>query len=166
MDDLLRKYEATPISYSDEQPEDAFIIHTSGTTTGKRKSVPVSDRGLNETARRMLADPQFAELRNNASSCLFMELSIAYVMYDMLNLPLAFGGRVTVLPFAVDDSMKIAESLLHHKPNIVFTLPPFLRTLIEVPARPNLSFVELVFIGGGYVSADTKRAFDKYLKEG
>ena len=165
MDDLLRKYEATPISYSDEQPEDAFIIHTSGTTTGKRKSVPVSDRGLNETARRMLADPQFAELRNNASSCLFMELSIAYVMYDMLNLPLAFGGRVTVLPFAVDDSMKIAESLLHHKPNIVFTLPPFLRTLLEVPARPNLSFVELVFIGGGYVSPDAKRAFDKYLKE-
>ncbi|MBR2706824.1 MAG: AMP-binding protein [Mogibacterium sp.] len=165
MDDLLRKYEATPISYSDEQPEDAFIIHTSGTTTGKRKSVPVSDRGLNETARRMLADPQFAELRNNASSCLFMELSIAYVMYDMLNLPLAFGGRVTVLPFAVDDSMKIAESLLHHKPNIVFTLPPFLRTLIEVPARPNLSFVELVFIGGGYVSPESKKLFDNYLKE-
>ena len=165
MDDLLMKYEATPISYSDEQPEDAFIIHTSGTTTGKRKSVPVSDRGLNETARRMLADPQFAELRNNVSSCLFMELSIAYAMYDMMNLPLAFGGRVTVLPFAANDEMKAAEAILHHRPNIVFTLPPFLKKLIEMPVRPNLSFIEFVFLGGGYVSADTKRAFDKYLKE-
>jgi len=165
MDKLLRQYEATPISYSDEQPGDAFIIHTSGTTTGKRKSVPVSDRGLNETARRMLADPQFAWLRNNVSSCLFMELSIAYAMYDMMNLPLAFGGRVTVLPFAVDDEMKVAEALMHYRPNIVFTLPPFLRALSEMPARPNLSFIELLFIGGGYISADAKKSFDKYLEE-
>ena len=165
MDDLLRKYEATPISYSDEQPGDAFIIHTSGTTTGKRKSVPVSDRGLNETARRMLADPQFAWLRNNVSSCLFMELSIAYAMYDMMNLPLAFGGRVTVLPFAVDDEVKTAEALMHYRPNIVFTLPPFLRTLSEMPMRPNLSFIELLFIGGGYISSDAKKSFDTYLEE-
>lgn len=165
MEELLTKYEATPISYSDEQPGDAFIIHTSGTTTGKRKSVPVSDRGLNETARRMLADPQFARLRNNVSSCLFMELSIAYAMYDMMNLPLAFGGKVTVLPFAVDDEMKVAEALMHYRPNIVFTLPPLLRTLSEMPMRPNLSFVELVFIGGAYISADAKKSFDKYLEE-
>ena len=166
MDDLLKKYEATPICYSDDRPDDAFIIHTSGTTTGKRKSVPVSDRGLNETARRMLADPQFAELRNNTSSCLFMELSIAYSMYDMLNLPLAFGGKVTVVPFAShEDQMKIADALLHYRPNIVFTLPPFLSTLTELPVRPDLSFVELVFIGGGYVSPDAKKSFDKYLEE-
>ena len=165
MDDLLAKYEATPISFSDELSEDAFIIHTSGTTTGKRKSVPVSDRGLNETARRMLADPQFAELRNNVSSCLFMELSIAYAMYDMMNLPLAFGGRVTVLPFAVDDEIKTAEALMHYRPNIVFTRPPFLRALSEMPVRPNLSFIELLFIGGGYISADAKKSFDEYLAE-
>lgn len=165
MDDLLAKYEATPISFSDELSDDAFIIHTSGTTTGKRKSVPVSDRGLNETARRMLADPQFAWLRNNVSSCLFMELSIAYAMYDMMNLPLAFGGRVTVLPFAVDDEIKTAEALMHYRPNIVFTLPPFLRALSEMPVRPNLSFIELLFIGGGYISADAKKSFDAYLAE-
>lgn len=166
MDDLLKKYEATQISYSDEQDEDAFIIHTSGTTTGKRKSVPVSDRGLNETARRMLADPQFAHLRNNASSCLFMELSIAYSMYDMLNLPLAFGGKVTVLPFtSFRDQMQIGEALLHYRPNIVFTLPPLLQFLADLPMRPDLSFVEFVFTGGGYVSPESKKTFDKYLTE-
>ncbi|MCR4656836.1 MAG: hypothetical protein K5770_11490 [Lachnospiraceae bacterium] len=75
MDDLLRKFEAAPIYYEKKCKDDAFVIHTSGTTTGKRKSVPVSDQGLNETARRMLADPRFADLRNNVPSGLFMALS-------------------------------------------------------------------------------------------
>ena len=164
MEDLLKKYEAAPIYYEKKCKDDAFIIHTSGTTTGKRKSVPVSDQGLNETARRMFADPQFAELRNNASSCLFMELSIAYAMYDMVHLPLAFGGRVNVIPNA-EDELLIARGLMHFRPNIVFTLPPFLDRLSDMPMRPDLSFIEFCFIGGGYVSTQAKKKYDKYLKE-
>ncbi len=164
MDDLLREYEAAPIYYEKKCKDDAFIIHTSGTTTGKRKSVPVSDQGLNETARRMLADPRFAGLRNNASSCLFMELSIAYAMYDMLNLPFAFGGRVNVIPNA-EEALLIARGLMHFRPNIVFMLPPFLDGLSDMPMRPDLSFIEFCFIGGGYVSPRAKKKYDKYLKE-
>ena len=164
MDDLLKEYEAAPIYYEKKCKDDAFIIHTSGTTTGKRKSVPVSDQGLNETARRMLADPQFAKLRNHVSSCLFMRLSIAYAMYDMLNLPLAFGGRVNVIPNA-EDELLIARGLMHFKPNIVFTLPPFLDWMSDMPMRPDLSFVEFCFIGGGYIPPQAKKKFDQYLKE-
>jgi acetyl esterase/lipase/acyl-coenzyme A synthetase/AMP-(fatty) acid ligase len=164
MDDLLSEFEAAPIYYEKKCKDDAFIIHTSGTTTGKRKSVPVSDQGLNETARRMLADPQFKELRNNASSCLLMELSIAYAMYDMLNLPLAFGGRVNVVPNA-EDELIMARALMNFKPNIVFALPPLLDMLSDMPMRPDLSFIEFCFIGGGYVSPQAKKKYDKYLKE-
>ncbi len=168
-DDLLKKYEATPICYSEECRDDAFIIHTSGTTTGKRKSVPVSDRGLNESARRMLADPRYEELRNSVSSCLFMELSIAYAMFDMLNLPLAFGGKVIVYPNielnAGKGSVKIFKAIMDCRPNILFTLPHFMKMLMEIPVHPDLSFIELIFAGGGYISADTRRRFDKYLKK-
>ncbi len=164
MDDLLSEYEAAPIYYEKKCKDDAFIIHTSGTTTGKRKSVPISDQGLNETARRMLIEPQFAKLRNNVSSCLFMELSIAYAMYDMMNLPLAFGGKVNVIPHMEDETLT-ARALMHFRPNIVFTLPPILYMLSDMPMRPDLSFVEFCFIGGGYVPPQAKKKFDKYLKE-
>lgn len=164
MDDLLREYEAYPICYADKGSDDAFIIHTSGTTTGKRKSVPVSDQGLNESARRMLADPRFAHLRNDASCCILKELSVAYSLFDMLHLPLAFGGKVNVIP-DVDDRMNLGRLILEYRPNIVFALPPLLERLIGIPMRPDLSFIELVFIGGGYVSPSSKKRFDKYLKE-
>lgn len=162
-DDLLKKYKGAPVYCAEESADDAFIIHTSGTTTGKRKSVPVSDRGLNESARRMMVDPQFAEFRNKASSCLFMELSIAYTLFDMLNLPLAFGGKVTVLP-GDGDAKNNALLLLDYKPNIMFMLPPALEMLSASNIEPDLSFLEFVFVGGGYVSPDSKRKFDKYLR--
>ena len=164
IEDLLKEYEATPIYYAEKCVDDAFIIHTSGTTTGKRKAVPVSDQALNETARRMLADPQFSEFRNRISSCVILELSIAYAMYDMMNLPLAFGGKVNVLPKR-DDDMQFAKAILHFRPNIVFALPPLLEMLADMPIRPDLSFVEYCFVGGGYVSPDAKKRFDKCLKE-
>ena len=166
MADLLKEHKEAPIYLSEKCRDDAFIIHTSGTTTGKRKSVPVSDQGLNETARRMLADPQFAELRNKATSCLFMSLSIAYALFDMLNLPLSFGGRVNLIPNAeIKDELLIAKGLMHFKPNIVFTLPPFLERLSDMRLRPDLSFLELCFVGGGYVSPESKKIFDNFLKE-
>ena len=164
MDELLKEYEAAPIHYAEECSDSAFIIHTSGTTTGKRKSVPVSDRGFNETARRMLADPQFAALRNKATTCLVLELSVAYSFYDMLNLPLAFGGKVTVVPGEGDLDGKVM-TLLDTRPGVLFAFPPMLEALIRMPARPDLSFIEMVFIGGGYVSPDAKKRFDKILKK-
>ena len=164
MEDLLKEYEAAPISYAEGCSDDAFIIHTSGTTTGKRKSVPVSDRGLNESARRMLADDEFSRLRNDASCCMVKELSVAYSLFDMLHLPLAFGGKVYVIP-DVDDEMNLARLMLSYRPNIVFTLPPVLDRLTKMRMRPDLHFIELVFAGGGYVSPHAKEKFDKYLKE-
>ena len=164
MDELLKQYEATPISYARECSDDAFIIHTSGTTTGKRKSVPVSDRGLNESARRMLADPEYSGLRNNASCCLVKELSIAYSLFDMLHLPLAFGGKVYVIP-DVNDLMNVGRLLLEYRPNIVFASPPLLEMLLKTQMHPDLHFVELVFVGGGYVSPASKKRYDDYLKE-
>lgn len=164
MNELLKEHEAYPIYYSEECMEDAFIIHTSGTTTGKRKSVPLSDRGLNETARRMLVDPRFGELRGRASSCLTLELSIAYSMIDMLNLPLAFGGKVTTVPdtFLTPEALR---SILESKPSILFALPPALKGLTEMPFRPDLSFLEFIFVGGGYMSPGLKKKADKFLRK-
>ena len=165
MDDLLSMYEGTKICYAEDNGlEDAFIVHTSGTTSGKRKAVPVSDRGLNETARRMLVEPRLKGLRNNASTCLCMDLSIAYSMMDMLNLPLAFGSRVTTFP-GENVRPELFMKMIDYRPDIVFTMSMMLEWASRMPVRPDLSFVDLVFVGGGYVSPESKKRFDKYLKE-
>ncbi len=54
MPDLLKKYEAMPIHYGkDALRDDALVMHTSGTTNGIHKPVPLSDRGRNQREYRI-----------------------------------------------------------------------------------------------------------------
>lgn len=63
-----------------------------------------------------------------------MELSIAYAMYDMMNLPLAFGGKVNVIPHMEDETLT-ARALMHFRPNIVFTLPIYHFSLLSLSSQ-------------------------------
>lgn len=166
MDELLKEYEAYPIDLSEDMRDDAMITHTSGTTTGANKPVPMSDRGLNETSARMLADSRFGSLRGRASTIIPMEMGSAYVLCDELLLPLAFGGRVAIMPprgrMAMD--MDGLRALTYYRVNVLFGGPMFMEMMMRVPVRPDLSDVEFVFLGGSYASVDARKRFNRYLR--
>jgi acyl-coenzyme A synthetase/AMP-(fatty) acid ligase len=167
MDELLKEYEAYPISLSEEIRDDAMITHTSGTTTGANKPVPMSDRGLNETSARLLADSRFGSLRGRASTIIPMEMGSAYVLCNELLLPLAFGGRVAVLPLRGMPAMDMdgLRALTYYRVNVVFSGPMFMEMMMKVPFRPDLSAVEFVFLGGSYASADARKRYNRYLEK-
>ena len=165
MDELLRKYKDTSISYAENECDQAAVItHTSGTTTGVRKPIPISDRGINETSARMLNDDRFSGLKGRAVSCLTMDLSSSYACMDMLNLPLAYGGTVVVLPM-LNPGPDLMMASLYYQANVIFGMPMIFDALMRAPIRPDFSDLELVFIGGSYTSADDKKKFNKYLKK-
>lgn len=166
MDDLLAEHEAYPISYFDEMRDDAMITHTSGTTTGASKPVPMSDRGINETSARLLADSRFEMLKGRASTLLLVELNSAYALYNELMLPLAFGGRVAVLPLANKIVLNVdtLRALNYYKVNVFFGGPVIMEMLMRVPFRPDLSDIEFVFLGGSYASADARKRYNRYLR--
>jgi acyl-coenzyme A synthetase/AMP-(fatty) acid ligase len=123
----------------------------------------MSDRGINETAARMMGDERYSALQGKAVSVLIQDLSAAYACFDSMNLPLAFGGRVVVQPMLnLADSMSAS---LFYGANVIFGIPFMIELMMEAPIVPDLSDVELIFIGGSYTSADSKKKFNKYLRK-
>ena len=166
MDDLLKKYKDFPIYYDEDERNDAMITHTSGTTTGANKPAPMSDRGINETSARLLADSRFETLKGRASTLLLMELGSAYALCNELLLPLAFGGRVAILPTngVIEPNLDILRALTYYHVNVFFGVPMVMELLMGIPYQPDLSDIEFVFMGGSYASADAKKRYNRYLK--
>ena len=165
MDDLLKKYEAYPIAYgSGKQDDAAVIVHTSGTTGGVRKPVPLSDAALNESVLRILKDESFSPLRSRAVSWLMLPPSSAYGLTDMVHLPLAFGGCIVSIPKPFRNPLAL-KTIPQYKVNVFFMPNGVPEMLEKLPLRPDLSSLELAVIGGAFVSDDRRRSFKKYLRK-
>jgi len=164
MGQLLRQYEATPIAYANEPIDDAVILHTSGTTNGIHKPVPISDRGLNEAAARFLRDGRFAAYEGNAVSAMMLDLSSSYMLADAMQLPFSFGGTVLTFPLGTYNP-KYYEAMAHYKANILISSPAILEYLEYIPGQIDLSNISFIFIGGDSVSMDKKRRFNEMLRK-
>ena len=165
MDDLLKEYEATPIVYgSSNSRDDALILHTSGTTNGVHKPIPLSDRGFNEAVARLLRNESLQSLRGSAVCCLGMELSASYAAVDMMHLPFAFGGTLITLPLGLLNP-QFAASIQRYRINVLLGASPLFESWLKMPVRWDLSSLKLVWIGGEYVSPDAKQKYNEYLKQ-
>lgn len=163
MEDLLERYEATPFSPVTRSEEAAILLHTSGTTSGIPKPVPMSDRGFNESAARLLRDERFASYRGTLVSAASMELAGGYGACDQLHLPLAFGGTVLLLPLG-GYNPGIYGFMAKYKANLLFTGTYLMNTLPKDPKKaPDLSGLSGIFVGGNAISAEVKKRFDETL---
>lgn len=164
MDELLRRYAGCPILCGKEKNDSAAVIaHTSGTVKGIHKPVPLSDAGLNAAAESLLSDERFRSLDGRAVSALFMDLSSAYAMTDMVHLPLSFGGKI-VLGAGVRYVEDILALIGEHKVNVLFSTGPFMRAAMKVKEKPDLSQLAFVFLGGSSVSPYLKGRIDAFLE--
>ena len=163
MDDLLKRYEAYDIICGKKKDNAAVIAHTSGTVKGIHKPVPLSDTGLNEAASAFLESDRFKKLKGRASCMLFMDMSSAYAMTDMVHLPLAFGGRIILAP-GVRYIEDIAGIIAKNRVNVLFATGAYMNALMKIKNKPDLSALEFVFIGGSYVSAYRKDKYDSFLE--
>ncbi len=164
MEDLFDKYTENDIIYSTEKSkDDAVIFHTSGTTSGIHKPVPISDRGFNESAARLLRDDRFNGF-SGVVSILSVEMTSAYGSCNMLHLPLAYGGTVILMSQGATKKHLI-NAIKRYSVNIFFAVRDIFELLEDLKERPDLSSLELVFIGGSYVSPNAKRRYCKFLKD-
>lgn len=162
MDDLLERSEGYEAELGNRNNEAAYIAHTSGTVSGVHKPVPISDEGLNEAAARLLRDERFAGLIGRSVSGLYQGMSSAYAMADMVHLPLAFGGRILLMP-GVRRGEDIVRIIMEDRANVLFSSGGMMESIMRMKDVPDLSSLELLFLGGGYVSAHAKRRYDDFL---
>ncbi len=164
LDDLKEECKGTPIYYdSDESKEAAIVFHTSGTTSGVHKPVPLSDSAFNESAARLLRDERFSCLKSMVTM-MTMEPIAAYSCCDMLHLPLAYGGTVVVLTTPYESPATL-KSIIDNKVSILFTGAIWFDAMERIPFKMNLSNIELIFVGGIYISPITRKRYIELLKK-
>ena len=164
MDDLLIRYEAMPIRFSDDPEKTALIVHTSGTTGGIHKPIPLSDQALNEAVKRIHSEEQFRRFRGRVVTCLGMDLSTAYGAVDMMHLPLSFGATVVTIPMGLLNPLA-PMAIGEYRMNVLFAAGRLLDLWMKNGVRPDLSDLEYISLGGSYLPAAAKKRYDNYLKK-
>lgn len=165
MDDLLIKNEAYPIAEgSGRSADDAAIIHTSGTTKGIHKPIPLSDKALNYAAVSFLRHKDFEPFAGNLTSMLLMELASSYGFIETMHLPLAFGGTIVSIPLGALNP-DVMQATSYYGVNVLFASARALDRGNKEGILPDLSGLEYAFVGGFSISAETKERCNNYLKD-
>jgi acyl-coenzyme A synthetase/AMP-(fatty) acid ligase len=167
MDDLLREYEATPIKYdTDIIKNDAFIMHTSGTTKGISKPAPLSDIALNAAAENQKKSGKFKEFEKGAVTMCFMVVTSVYGLVNQLHEPLSFGCTVVIPPMATNNPF-VLKSIGYYKVNVLFITPFYFEVWGKMPKEyiPDFSSVKLIVVGGAYMSSEARKRYKALVKE-
>ncbi len=168
MEDLLTKYEATPIAYGRKRSSDSSVIlHTTGTVNGMHKPVPMSDKALNAFIPIAMKTKEtyedFDGLPEHIVSCLTLNMSWVYSMVDMLHMPLGLGMELICIPWG-GTNPRYGEAIEHYGFNVMFTSMNILDSWLKTMPEMNLSKLKVVFMGGTYVSPEYKQKFNDYLR--
>ena len=168
MEDLLRDYEAAPISFGKGKSVDASVIlHTTGTVSGIHKPVPLSDKAMNAfVASALKAKDTYEDFKKapkHLVSSLTLNMAWVYGMVDMLHTALGIGMEVVCLPFG-GTNPRYAEAIEQYGINVLFTSKSILDSWLKTMPEMDLSKLKLVFMGGTYISPDFKKQFNDYLR--
>ena len=165
MDDLLKEYEGYPVKYAlSSNDNDAFIFHTSGTTSGIHKPVPLSDRGLNDAALRLRNYEGLKSLSGKTSNTCIREFSVANVMITSLHAPLSYGGKIYLMAGS-DNVQNMLRSSIVYKSNFIFIPTGLLDLMSRIPVKLDMSNIKFIFAGGSYLSVDSRKKYNEFFRK-
>lgn len=167
MDKLIKKYKNTSINYAQTtNDDDAFIFHTSGTTKGISKPVPLSDNALNSAAESIIQSGRFGNRGNKLVVMSIMVATSVYGFVDQIHTPLAAGFSVIVVPFS-NANLLFSDVVSMYGANILFSTPFYFEMWNNAPDNmvPDFTTVKCVVIGGAYMSAEAKQKFLELIRK-
>ncbi len=167
MDDLIEKYEGTAIKYGTKSNDpSSFVFHTSGTTKGISKPAPLSDEALNLASENMKKSGKFVDFEKGCVTLCTMVATSVYGFVNQLHEPLAFGCSVVLLPMANQNPFFV-KSISHFKVNAMFVTPFYFEAWSKLPKQfvPDFSSVNVVIIGGAYLSAEARKRYHKFMAD-
>ena len=165
MEDLLKKYEAYPISYPKE--EGIIILHTTGTVSGMHKPVPLSSKAINSFVVSLLKAKEtfedFKQIPDKIVTFIPYYINWAYFMVDSLHTALSLGGNLVSLPMA-SMNPRYSEALENFGVNVIFTSMSIFDAWHKTKPNVDLSKLKVLIMGGTYVSPEYKKEFNDYLR--
>ena len=169
MEDLLDQCEETEITYGRyDSGEASVIVHTSGTTKGIHKPIPLSDKAVNAAVSSLAGLEQYQPLMGNAVSILSIVPSNAYGVVDQIHLSLAFGCSTVILPMGLCN-MNFPKALEHYEVNILFITAGDIEGWAAAAGAGQLkidfSSLKQIIVGGMYLSAEAKKRINDFIAE-
>ncbi len=169
MDVLLEAYGDHAVSYApDESSPSAFILHTTGTTSGTGKPIVLSDAAFNSVSRCFQRLERYEDMMEEPVSGLLVDLSNSYSILDQLHVPLTMGGTVAVVPGGAMNP-HFYKAVPEFGFTVLFAISALLDQWMSVPEGIPMDFSSLryVILGGTSVSAkDKKRYLEFFAKHG
>ena len=166
MDTLLMCFGNGPVRYARQETDDtAFILHTTGTTSGAGKPVPMSDLATNEAAGRFLFIKNLSLPFDNLVSMVVVDISTSYGFVDQVHLPFVMGATVVTVPLGILNPLtyKVISS---NRVSFLFSVSSMFDRWIKMPEDVEFDFSSLKFValGGTSVSAADKKRYNEFLE--
>ncbi len=165
METLLEVYRDHPIEYSRKKNSDtAIIVHTSGTTSGMGKPIPMSDAALNNMSVCYDSVPSLQFLKEDLIAAVTIDLSNAYSIANQVHGILGIGGTVAMVPGGAFNPM-FCKAIPEHKVTLLFCNGSIVDMWMK-QENPWMDFSSLkcLVIGGSAASSDDKHRYDAFLK--
>ena len=164
MDSLVAMYRGAPIDYADNVSTDtAVIIHTSGTTSGMGKPIPLSDAALNHIGTYYDTIESFSYLKADLVSSITIDFSNSYGIVNQVHAPFSVGGTVTAVPAGAFNPLYY-RAIPEFKITLLYCIAASLEVWLK-QENPSMDFSSLkcVVIGGASISAEDKRRYSDFM---
>ena len=166
MDTLLMSFGGRSVrNLSQETDETAFIIHTTGTTSGTGKPVPLSDTALNAAVERFMMLKDLSLPFDHLVSTIMVDLSNSYGIIDQVHLPFAMGATVVTIPFGFLNPLYY-KAISAYRVSFFFSVNSMFERWLKLPENTPFDFSSLKFValGGTAVSTAEKKRYHEFLE--
>jgi acyl-coenzyme A synthetase/AMP-(fatty) acid ligase len=166
METLLASFGYRSVRYSRREiDETAFIIHTTGTTSGVGKPVPLSDAALNAAVERFMMLKDLSLPYDHLVSTIMVDLSNSYGIIDQVHLPFAMGATVVTIPFGFLNPLYY-KAISTYRVSFFFSVSSMFERWLKLPDDTPFDFSSLKFValGGTAVSAAEKKRYHEFLE--
>lgn len=146
--------------------EAAVITHTSGTTKGIHKPIPLSDLALNSSALNMMKHEAFQAFRDGGVTAVTKEMCAAYSMVNMVHTPLALGITNVMIPMG-GFNPRFHRAIKKYKVSVLLTSAQQFEEWMDCSSGKGFDFssLEFVTLGGSYVSPDTLNRINSFIRK-
>ncbi|MCR5790299.1 MAG: acyl--CoA ligase [Lachnospiraceae bacterium] len=167
MDRLIDRYETTSFTPGAKRnDETAVITHTSGTTKGIHKPILLSDRAMNSAAVSLMKHELISQMADGAVTAMTKEMTAAYGMINMVHVPLAFGITNVIVPMGGFNA-HFHRAIKKYRVSMLMTSAQQFEEWMKCSADTSFDFssLQLVTLGGAYVSPDTLNRINSFIKK-
>ena len=166
METLLARYGTREVHYAQQATDkNALIIHTTGTTSGTGKPVPMSDGALNSVPISFMQLKDISLPFDHLVTATMLDLSNSYGIIDQVHLPFAMGATLVTVPLGFLNPW-FYKAISAYRISFLFSAGYMFDRWIKMPEDTDFDFSSLKFValGGTAVSAAEKKSYNEFIE--